>query len=480
MKRLHDRSRELEARFNGVGTLGRILTDRRESLFADIAGLQQELMVVRTLREGRKFAAEIIPFVRDELTALLGTIDDIHQKIAAATERVVADRSSQLKEADHVYEKRFFDRAAIDRVIRSMNADEASQLARTQQVRRAIIELAGVETDTYSRLAASLGVSGLRSTLAAESARIVEQAHNDLPKTMQPVLHVNIVDRLARQYDANPEALKEFVAGLYKDAGCMLRLDAGEVSRNVEGNAGGTVGPSQTIGVFLPDCDAQKAFRDALVDQFAKQQPATGDTKLQTGRFTNQIAVIKISSLMPLRFMEGLRDLKHHYDGLLRDPMEAHLLHGEGDGHSLAPLYARTAAEAKDAALMGPTMVAARLLDLVKQRTNRTTGLSEWVLVEIVDDLPRITVLPGKAWVDVMNADHPDALRQAVRSAVKGRVGKDYVHHERKLELDKAYKQLMRERFTAAGEDDQDAEYTALMAMRPVFLKDVLGLNPDA
>ena len=106
--------------------------------------------------------------------------------------------------------------------------------------------------------------------------------------------------------------------------------------------------------------------------------------------------------------------------------------------------------------------------------------MQEWVLVETVDDLPRVTALPGKAWFDVMKADHRDEVLQAVRAAVKDRVGKDYLHQDRKAELDKAYKQLMRDRFALAGQDDQDEEYAALMAMRPMFLKNVLGLGEDA
>ena len=338
MKRLHTRSQELEYQLQRCGHARAaahgqaqipVLADRGAAAGADGGAHRARRPQVR----GRPH-----PFHPRRTDGAAREVEEIHQKIAAAT-AAARDRASQLKEADHVYEKRYFDRAAIDKVVRSMNADEPSQLARTQQVRRAIVDLAGTDVESYSRLAGSLGTSNLRSTLASESARIVEQAHNDLPKTMQPVLHVNIVDRLCRQFDANPEALKEFVAGLYQDAGCMLRLDPGEVNRNVHGNVGGTVGPTQTIGVFVPECDAQKAFRDVLADQFAKQQPPTGETQLKTGRFSNQIAVIKVSSLMPVRFMDSLKDLKTHYDGLRRDRMEAHLLHGEGEGKELPPLF---------------------------------------------------------------------------------------------------------------------------------------------
>lgn len=476
LQKVHTRLAELSGKFNGVGFLGKHLTDKRESLFADIAALYQDLSVVRTTLEGQKFAAGLIPFVKEELTALRGTIDELQQKIGVATERVALERAAQLGDAEAVYQKRIFDKGAINTVMKAMTIDEQSQVARTQQVRRAIIDLAGTETDAFGRLNKSVTVTNLVSTLSQESARIVELAHAELGKTLQPVLHVNIVDRLSRQYDANPAALKSFVAGLYDDAGCMLRFDKTEVDRTVEGNAGGSSGRVQTIGVFLPECEAQRGFRDALADQFEKQKTPGAETRIQVGKFSNQIAVMKISSLMPARFIDGLKDLKHHYDGLLADRIEAYLLHGEGDGRHLPPLYARSAKEIADAALQRPTLVAAKLLNFVKQRQNKTTGLQEWVFVRFIDDLPVTTVLPGREWTDVQDGELSDDTRAAIAKAVKDRIATEYKHVDRKLELDSAFKQMARERFAAAGDDDEDAQYQALLAMRPIFLKSIVGM----
>ena len=476
LQKIHTRLAELSNKFNGVGFLGKHLTDKRESLFADIASLHQDLSVVRTTLEGQKFAAGLIPFIKEELTALRGIIDELQQKIATATERVAQERAAQLTGAEAVYQKRIFDKDAINAVMRAMTIDEQSQIARTQQVRRAIIELAGKETDAFGRLIKSVTVSNLVSTLSQESARIVELAHAEMAKTLQPVLHVNIVDRLARKYDANPAALKSYISGLYDDAGCMLRFDKTEVDRTVEGNAGGSSGRVQTIGVFLPECETERAFRDSLADQFERQKTPGAETKIQVGKFPNQIVVMKVSSLMPVRFIDGLKDLKHHYDGLLGDRMEAHLLHGEGDGHHLPPLYARSAREIADAELNRPMLVAAKLLNLVKQRQNKTTGLREWVFVQLVDDLPSTEVLTGREWTDVQNGELADKIRADIAKAVKNKIAAEYQHLDRKQELDNAFKQMAREQFAAAGDDDEDEQYKALLAMRPTFLKRIVGI----
>jgi hypothetical protein len=477
LQALHKRMRELAERFNNVGVLGKLLTDKREATFSEIAAIQQDMLVLRTMGEGMKFAANFIPLLKEQLWLLRNSIDALQLKLAAATEKVITARAAQLGDADSVYQKRFFDRSAIERVMRTMITDEPGQQARTQRVRSAIIDLAGKEVDDFDRLNASASTDTLITTLSQQSAEIIELTHGELAKTLTPVLHVNIIDRLAAQYDANESALKDFVKNMYADAGCMLRFDQGEMGRSIGGNVGGSSGRLQSIGVFLPECDTNKDFHSRLKELFQQHKPPTGQTRIQAGRFPNQIVVMKVSSLMPARFIDGLRDLKHHYDGLSRDSLEAALLHSESDGHKLPSLYAKTAAEIEESELDQPVMVAARLLGIVKQRQNKTTGLNEWIAIRMVDDLPATTVLGGQPWFDLIRSDLPDAVRQTLRSAVTEKIACDYKHVDRKQELDDAYKQLMRERFAAAGDTDEDEEYQVLMSMRPLFRQRILGLQ---
>jgi hypothetical protein len=477
LQQQNKRLRELAERFNNVGMFGKLLTDKRESTFAEIAAIQQEVLVLRTTVEGMKFAGNFIPLVKEQLWQLRNAIDALQLKLAAATEKVNAARAAQLGPSDSAYQKRFFDRPAIDRLMRSMITDEQGQQARTQKVRAAIIELAGKDVASFDKLNDSASTDSLITTLSQQSAEIIELTHGELAKTLTPVLHVNIIDRLAAKFDANEGALKEFVRSMYADAGCMLRFDEGEMARSVEGNVGGSSGRLQFIGVFLPECDTNKAFHDRLEELFRQHRPPTGQTRIQAGRFSNQIVVMKVSSLMPARFVDGLKDLKHHYDGLSRDRMEAALLHSEGDGQKLPALYAKTAAEIEEGQMHRPTLVAARLLNIVRLRQNKTTGLNEWVLIQMVDDLPATTVLGGQPWFDLLRIDMPDGVRQALRTAVSQKIAKDYKHVDRKQELDAAFKQMMRDRFAAAGDTDQDEEYQALMDMRQLFLQRVVGLQ---
>jgi hypothetical protein len=473
---VQQRIAELTSQFNNVGTIRQHLTDRRSALFSEIAGQYQELYIVRTLLEGQKFACNLIPFLKDELTLLRGTIAELHQSLASATERVAQEQAARLDAADAVYQKRIFDRDAIMKVMKAVIVDEPAQAARTQKVRQAIIDLAGVDVDSFDKIVHGVSLGAIISTVSQSSAAIVELAHAELAKTLPPVLHVNIVERLQKQYDANPNGLRTFVSQLYDESGTLLQLNKTEVDRTVANNAGGSRGTNNTIAVFLPECENQKEFHAALTMTFKEQADPTAGSDVAIGRLSNEIVIINVASLMPARFVESLTELKKHYDGLIVDGTESHLLHGEGDGKKLPPLFARSAAEINAQAKRKPYLLAARLLDMIKERQNRTTGLMEWVFIHMSDGLPATKVIQGAGWHEVVDGDHPSELHSLIEREVGKRIDVEYKHVDRKGELLDKYQKMAIERFQQAGEDDQDPEFVALRAMKNP-LREIIGLS---
>lgn len=478
MQGVQTRIAELSAQFNKVGFLGKHLTDKRGALFSDIGTQLQDQYILNTSYQGLKFACSLIPFIKEQLTALRGAIDGLHQNLAAATEKVKLERAARLGPADAAYQKRIFDQNAIGSILKALITDEAAQAARTQRVRQTLIDLAGTDVDGFDQLLQGISLGSVISTLSQESAQIVEMAHAEIAKTLPPVLHVNIVERLQKKYDANPSGLKAFVSELYDEAGSLLTFNKTEVDRNVANNAGGSRGRTQTIGVFLPECENQKDFRNSLAALFDAQKDPASDTKVAVGKLSNQIVIMKIASLMPARFVDSLGELKRHYDGLLADDKEAILLHGEGDGKKLPPLFARSSAEINAEARRKPYLLVARLLGLVKERQNKTSGLMEWVFSYIAGGLPKVVPLQGKSWTDILQGDHPAEVQAAIEKEVAKRIDADYKHIDKKTELRSAYEQLVLARFTDSGEDDQDPEFLALAAMQKPLLE-IVGLPPQ-
>ncbi|MGV7240350.1 tubulin-like doman-containing protein [Caballeronia sp. M23-90] len=475
LQAVQQRMAELNGQFNKVGFLGKHLTDRRSALFSDLAMQHQDYYVLSTQLEGKKFAVSLIPFIKDELVTLRGVIDEMHQNLAAATERVNQEQAARLGTTDAAYQKRIFDRNAIANVMKAVIVDEPSQAARTQKVRQSIIDLAGTDVDSFEKLVHSVSLGAIISTLSQASASIVEMAHAEISKTLPAVLHVNIVERLQKKYDANPNGLKAFVSELYDESGTMLQFNKTEVDRSVANNAGGSRGTNHTIGVFLPECENQKDFHAALTTMFEEQKDPASDTAVASGKLPNEIVIMKIASLMPARFVESLSVLKKHYDGLLNDFNESHLLHSEGDGKKLPPLYARSAADISARAKRKPFLLVARLLGMIKERQNKTTGLTEWVFIYESDGLPAAKILKGARWSDVIDGEYPIELQSLIEREVGKRIDSDFKHIEKKDGLLKDFQAIARERFQAAGEDDQDPEFLALSAMRKP-IREIIGL----
>jgi hypothetical protein len=464
---------ELSSRFNNVGFLGKHLTDKRESLFAEIAKVYEARYAISTLIEGRRFATQLIPVLRDELTRLRGSIDRLQQRMAEASKKLSELRATQLRSnADSDVEQQIYDRSAIDSVLRRMLLDEAGQKARVQELRRALIAKGGAEADSYERLEPKVLVQDLVNLLSEQSSAIVTRTHAELAQSMQPVLNVNIVERLARQYDGNHDGLKAFAAQLHAHASNLLRFNASEVSSDVGRGAGSR---TQTLGVLLPNCEPQQAFRERL-ESFIKTEASSGAAlTVMPGRRANQIVLLTIGSLMPVRFYDGLRKLRTQYDAVRADAGEAVLLHGEGDGQALPSLFARKASEIEDDLLSRPLLLTARLMGLIKQRTNKSTGLQEWVLVEEEDGLPKSTLL-GSDWLPIWSGAPDPGLMKRVRDLVFSTLQSTYQHIDKKKELDAAYTAFMRERYVAAGEDDTDSQYVELGKDRARFRASILKL----
>lgn len=475
LQSVQQRSQELTDQFNKVGFFGKHLTDKRGALFADIAAQYQELYVLRANLEGLKFAVNLLPFIKEQLNNLRARIDELHQNLAEATKRFGNERANRLGTQDAAYQKRVFDQEAIKDILRAIVTDEAAQAARTQRVRQSIIDLAGADAGSFDQLLQSLSLGSIIGALSQESAQVVELAHAEIATTLAPVLQVNIVERLQKKYDANPDGLRQFVSELYDEAGTLLTYNKTEVDRTVANNAGGSQGRTTTVGVFIPECQHQPQFHSALVRLFEDQKEPTSDTKVANGSLPNQIVIMKIASMMPVRFVETLAELKRHYDGLLKDQNESYLLHGQGNGQRLPALYAKSSAELQAQARRQPLLLVARLLGMVKERQNRDTGLSEWALVYLVDGLPSSKILGGRNWDEVLAGEHSPEVQQIIEREVGRRIEAEYRHIDKKNELLSAYQQLAMARFQEAGENDQDAAYLFLRGMNGT-VKSIIGM----
>ena len=108
---------------------------------------------------------------------------------------------------------------------------------------------------------------------------------------------------------------------------------------------------------------------------------------------------------------------------------------------------------------------------MIKERQNKTSGLMEWIFTYIAGGLPKVQVMQGKTWFDVLNSDHPSEIQAIIEKEVDKRINVEYKHIDKKLELRDMYRQMVLTCFTEASEDDQDPEFIALSEMQAPLLE---------
>ena len=482
MQRLEEDLQRLVKDFNDVGTLGRLFTDKRDTRFAEAREKLQLLFSKNTWREGYMFGHRLIPLLLDELTVLRGKIDQIHVQLSEATDSIHTEQSSRLRtDKEEVCQTRIFEMNAVRDLLRRMTLDERGQIERTQRVRKAIVALAGVEVDSFEKLAARLNLNNLITTLSQQAGEITDAAHTELAHSA-PVMHVNIIERLSRQYAVDSQPLNHFVADLYREAGNMVTFNKAEIERRVPGNESASAGLQQAICVMLPECEDQREFRQHLHKLFIDQKDAgASNVSVIEGPLSNEIVIIKVSSLMPARFVDAMSFLKSHYDGLCKIPDEQVLLHGEGNGSKLPPLFAPTGVQLQARRQRKPFLMLARLMGLLKNRENPTTGMPEWFIQTTdADGLICINVLSGgNSWEKVWESEQTLALQQSIETAVKAGIASDFVHKEKKDELYQQFVKHVNARLEQANHNAEDAQYQELRAMIPQ-IKELAGIRAEA
>jgi RNAse (barnase) inhibitor barstar len=231
---------------------------------------------------------------------------------------------------------------------------------------------------------------------------------------------------------------------------------------------------------MLPECEEQRQFLQEMSEVFQLQKDAGINLSVLPGTLTNELVVIKVSSLMPVRFVDTLGFLKRHYDGLCKIPDEAVLLHGEGDGSKLPPLFAPTGVDLERRRQRKPYLLLGKLLNFIRQRENPKTGEKEWILQsKDRDGFMVVTALSGGGdWIKVWDAEQPDSLQNDVETTVKSELAANYVHRERKQALLQLLVSAVNERFEQSGGNADDPHYCELRAMVPAF-KNLIGLRDE-
>jgi hypothetical protein len=414
-----------------VGKPENILNAQGDALF--------ELYVYRTRIEAWAFAKQLTEELVAELTDLKSQVDQCTSTITEAIKRYNERINERIADtgAGDIREQlvRFYKPSLVKSVVQSLTKDEGEQRTQTNRVRQALIGRLG-DHASFGLFNDRINIADFLDILDKESANNSRIAHNNLiqnPK--ERLLGVSIIEKLKERYAGNLQELRTYLTELVAHAGNYVSLDRGEIDK--DRNSAQTA--VHQMSVIMPKAPDQADFVTTL-REILKGASASTVEFVESDTRPNEIILINLTNLFPLRYVKQVGFLRQKYELRLTGPnaQRAKLeLHGEGDGSQFPKLYIPQQTEVVKDTI--PYLMLAQALNLLQTAPNPQTGVTELVFVAKDDDgfdmdpvFLGKTISESPAKLDRQNAD-------VIRTAVVKLIGsKEWMVDTKRAELQKA------------------------------------------
>jgi len=415
---------------------------KRKSLMDAQSSCLQEYYIYRTRFEGWQYAKGLFQQLMSEITSLRGEVSKSMSIIAEAVKEFndrISERCADVGKDDlRKPIVRFYNPENVKEFAKLLVKDKKVQYMQANSVRLALIEQLG-ENPNFTAFNTRLPKQRLINILELKCEEEAVNAHNNLiatdkDKTRQ--LGVNIVEKLYKEFGGNEEGLKKYIDSLVGLAGNYLIFDPVEVNKSGQGIPSSPSKVSQ-FTVIMPKTPELADFSEKLKQIFRSSRKGSVEI-IESDAKPNEIALISLTNLFPLRFVKQLNFLKERYEiritgsGASRAKLE---LHCEGDGTEHPDLFVASSEGLRQKGL--PYVLIAKALNLIQQNQSPTTGKSELVLLtKNKDGYDNPPIRLGQNLieaVDKIDAENFEIIRLSVEEAL----AEEYQHVDKQSELKK-------------------------------------------
>lgn len=362
----------------GMGFLQKTVFGKPDSLLDAQGETLQEQYIYRTRIEALIFSKQLMEDVMGEISDLKSEVDKCASTAAAAVkkyndrlaERVTDDGKIDLREQL----VRFYDPDLVRRVSTNLVKDENEQRTQTARVRQALIDRLG-DHPNFAVFNQRTGPADFLDVLDKECAKNAQIAHNNLVvNERDKLLGVSIIERLKERYGGDAQELRTYVTELVSHAGSYLTFDASEEHKIGPGIPSGVQTAVSTMSVIMPRRPELAEFTGKLKAAF--QGARGGNVEIiDSDAKPNEIALISLTDLFPLRYVKQVAFLKEKYDQRLKGsngPRARLELHLEGDGSQYPRIFVPLQDEMRRDAL--PYLLLAKALGMIQEEVNSRTG----------------------------------------------------------------------------------------------------------
>jgi hypothetical protein len=425
-----------------MGLLSKVV-GKPDSLLDAQGEALQEQYIYRTRIEALQFAKQFSEELVTELTDLKSEVDKAASMIAAAvkkyTERIAERIQDDGKRDLREQLVRFYDPQVVRAVSSTLAKNETEQRTQSNRVRQALAARLG-DHPSFSLFNQRLGVADFVDVLDKECAASAQVAHNNIvtnPK--EKLLGVSIIDRLRERYGGDAQELRSYVTELVARAGNYLSFDASEMHKTGPGIPSGAQTAVSRLSILMPKAPEQAEFTAKLKETF--QGAREGDVEIiDSDVNANEITLISLTNLFPLRYAKQVAFLKQRYDQKVNGPNAARAkleLHIEGDGTQHPRLFVPLQEEVRRDAI--PYLLLAKVTGLLRDESNPQTG--EKTLTFVAKDDTGFDTDPidlGKTMADTpgkVTLEYADIIRGYVTKKLES---SDYAPDPARADLQKS------------------------------------------
>ncbi|MBD5355899.1 MAG: hypothetical protein HDR88_02700 [Bacteroides sp.] len=465
----------------GTGLIGNLL-GKRQDRFQEFCESAKNYYIERTRSEATKYAIVLLENIKIGLQEVENNIIRFSALLSAMTDKAqfLASLRCGEESTNDAKTLRKYDKRAVDDIKDKAIRNEETQAQIARNVRNALVaELGEAEEKGFSNFLKAYGA--LEGNIDASSDNVLnvvfdvclqsavkEVEERSLEDPRLKVTNVNILEKLRQEYDdPTGEKLRAFAHELMESARTFIKKDDSEVTRLSNGNQDKTM---TDYVVYLPKEKDNSGFRARLFNAFKDTVGAKEVTLAQSHR-GDQIAIMTLSSMFPLRHVENLKVLKEAYDRLVKghnSDIHNLVLHTETFKEPLPSLYEASVAEMA-ADLPKPVMLGFAM-GIIRESTDNRTGRKAFYFftVDEYGDQERSEMPLGKDFNSVLKglmANRKEAGK--LQEEVKRRLKSQYVHIDDKAALMKEVNNVLRTHvLKACNGDEFGAEYVKYKKIR--------------
>lgn len=444
-----------------VGLLSQVL-GKRKSLLDAQAECLRELYTAQTHIEAWLFAKKLLQELVSEINRLITDVnacanlidDSITEFQSRVNERCVAGTELDLRQSL----VRFINIDEVRQFTKELVKDRQEQTRHSQIVRDALSEHIGSQP-TFSSFNNKITRQKFYDILEHHSALSSQTAHDNLlsvNRDRKPLLGSNIIEVLEREYSGRRDDLNKFVNELVARAGNYLEFDPQAI---IVGSAKSKI--SQFL-IIMPSAPHLSDFVTGLKELF--KQNVRGDIPLEIvddGSKPNEICLLCITNLFPVRYAKVTKFLKERYDIRIQQsstPDRLKLeLHGDFDCSTLPNIILIDEGSQRSAFL--PDFLISLAMGLITTVVNPSTGKSDMYLIsEDEDGLPIRTKL-GVDINEIIESIDLGSARKLVELANKELVSDKWLHADRRAQLGDFLKDYLKQSLVNHNNDFENKEY---------------------